>query len=103
MLLTRLGYSPAVERFVIDDDQLLVFDGETIEFFWRGVSPGTCKWRFHFVHVGADMSLNRKGNEVAVTVGDQYGSGYSGVQFNIPVARSDELLAFFTQAGIRPT
>ncbi|MCU1364942.1 MAG: hypothetical protein JWL72_3330 [Ilumatobacteraceae bacterium] len=93
-----------MQRFVVDDDRLLVSDGETLEYFWRGVSPGSQKWRFHLVHAAAEMSLNRKGDEVAVKVGDRYSGATSvDVAFEIPVARSDELVQFFHAVGIQPT
>jgi hypothetical protein len=93
-----------MQRFVVDDDRILVSDGETIEQFWRGVNAGSLKWRFHLVHVGAEMSLNRKGDKVAVKMGDRFGSGIAGdVQFDVPVERSDELVEFFRRVGIQPT
>lgn len=93
-----------MQRFVVDEDRLLISDGETIEFFWRGTSPGSLKWRFHLVHAGAEMSLNRKGDTVSVRLGDRYAAGISGnAFFDIPVARSDEMLAFFRSVGIQPT
>ncbi|MCU1395936.1 MAG: hypothetical protein JWM34_4364 [Ilumatobacteraceae bacterium] len=89
---------------MVDEDRLLVNDGETLEWFWRGVSPGSQKWRFHLVHAAAEMSLKHNGDEVAVTVGDRYSSATSGdVCFDLPVARSDELLEFLRRAGIQPT
>jgi hypothetical protein len=93
----------AVARFVIDGDRLLVADGETLELFWRGTNSGSSKWRFHLSHVGAEMSLRRKGDEVVVSIGDRYGHGIAGdITFDIPVGRSAELQAFLHSAGIQP-
>lgn len=90
-----------MERFVVDADRILLADAETIEFFWRGTNSGSSKWRFHRSHVGAEMSLHRKGDEVAVKLGDRYSGGIAGdVVFDLPIERSAELQAFLGGLGI---
>lgn len=88
---------------MIDDDKILLADGETIELFWRGTLNGSKKWRFHVSHAGADLSLDRKGTRIDVKLGDRYSNRVSGdVQFDVAVERSDELQGFLHRAGIQP-
>ena len=91
-----------MERFTVDADRILLADGETVEFFWRGTNSGSSKWRFHVSQMGAELALKRKGDEVAVKLGDSYGRGIAGdVVFDLPLPRVDELKAFLARAGVR--
>ena len=92
-----------MERFDIDADRILLTDAQTIEFFWRGTNNGSSKWRIHLSHVGVEMSLNRKGDQVRVKVGERYSGVVAGdVVFDIALDRSSALQAFFQRAGIQP-
>ena len=92
-----------MERFDVDADRILLADGETLEFFWRGVNPGSSKWRFHVSQVGAELSLNRKGTHVDVKIGDRYSGRIVGdVQFDVSVERSKELAQFLARNGVPP-
>lgn len=90
-----------MQRFMIDAERILVSDGETIEFFWRGTTNGSSKWRFHVVHAAAELTPKRKGDEIAVKLGESSGRGVSGdVSFDLSVGRADELTSFLAQAGV---
>lgn len=90
-----------MERFVIDADRILLADAETVEFFWRGTGNGSSKWRFHVSHVGAQISVNRKGDRVALKLGERRGAGVSGdVEVELPVDRQADLRAFLERAGV---
>jgi len=93
-----------MERFDVDADRILLTDAQTIELFWRGTNNGSSKWRIHLSHAGVEMSLNRKGDQVRVKVGERYGGGgvAGDIVFDIAPARSGELQAFFQRAGIQP-
>ena len=91
------------ERFDVDADRILLADGETLEFFWRGTNPGSSKWRFHAGQVGVEMSLSRKGTHVDVKIGDHYNQRISGdILFNLPPDRAHELQQFLVRNGIQP-
>lgn len=85
---SRSAWVHSVERmetFNIDSDRLLFYNADVVEQFWRGVTPGTDKWRIHMNQLGIEVTENKKCTAYDVRVGELRGTKVGrDILFSIP-------------------